>query len=143
MVENNLAPYYTTLKIAIYMAEKMKEEYDKEFNELDTDGDGIVQYNLSSINIDDLAMKGKERELFDFLNSLDYEVIKVFQVIMYTGRDSSCIEEDGTYDYVRIRKHFDQKGWNKNKSIEVNQMVEKCNLATYLKEGCKKLNIVF
>ncbi len=56
---------------------------------------------MSSISIDDLVIRGKEKELFDFLNSLDYEVVKSLQVIMYIGRDSSCIEEDGTYNYEK------------------------------------------
>lgn len=137
----DLTPYYTTFKIALYMSEESYAEYREEFDKLDTDGDGIVSYDLNSINIDDLEMRGKERELFDFLNSLDYEVVKALQVIMYIGRDSSCIEEDGTYSYEKSRKSFDKQGWNPDKSIEVNQMVEKVHLAEYLKEGFKKLNI--
>lgn len=142
MDKYNLEPYYTTLKIAIYMAELAKKEYDEEFDRLDTDGDGIVEYNLGSINVDDLVISGKEKELFDFLNTLDYEVIKAFQVIMYIGRDSSCVEEDGTYNYEETRRFFDKNGWNKDKSIEIHQMIEKFDLATYLKNGCKKLNIL-
>lgn len=137
----DLTPYYTTFKIALHMAEERYREYKEEFDKLDTDGDGIVSYNLSEIDIDDLAIHGKEKELYDFLNTLDYEVIKTLQVIMYIGRDASCMEDDGTYDYEKTRKSFDEQGWNPDKSIEVNQMVEKVHLAEYLKEGFKKLNI--
>lgn len=142
MSKYGLESYYTTLKIVIYMAEKREREYQEELKKLDTDGDGIIEWDLSKIDIDDLPIKGKEKELFDFLNSLDYEVVKVFQVIMYIGRDSFCEEEDGTYNYTETRKYFDERGWNPDKSIEVYQMVEKVDLATYLKDGCKKLNIV-
>lgn len=141
MDKYDLTPYYTTFKIAIYMAEESYREYKEEFDKQDTDGDGIVATNMSSISIDDLVIRGKEKELFDFLNSLDYEVVKSLQVIMYIGRDSSCIEEDGTYNYEKSRKVFDKQGWNEDKSIEVNQMVEKVHLAEYLKDGLKKLNI--
>lgn len=137
----NLTPYYTTFRIAVYMAEESYKEYEENFNKLDADGDGIITYNLSSMNIDDLAIRGKEKELFDFLNTLDYEVVKALQVIMYIGRDSFCEEEDGTYDYEKSRDYFDKQGWNSDKSIEVNQMVEKVHLAEYLKNGFRKLNI--
>lgn len=142
MRKYDLEPYYTTFKIALYMAEERYREYEIEFNKMDTDGDGIVEYNLSDINVDDLVIKGKEKELSDFLNTLDYEVVKALQVIMYIGRDSSCMEEDGTYSYELSRERFDRQGWNEDKSIEVCQMVEKKHLYKYLKDGFDKLNIV-
>ena len=141
MEKYDLSPYFTTFKIALYMAEERYNEHKKEFDKMDTDGDGIVSYKLNSIVADDLVIKGKEKELFDFLNSLDYEVIKTLQVIKYIGRDSFCAEEDGTYNYEKSRNYFDRQGWNQDKSIEVHQMVEKIHLADYLKEGFRKLNI--
>ncbi len=131
MSKYNLTSYYTTFKITLYMA----EEYYKECQE----DEGEV---TSFSSIKDFEMGEKERELFDFLNSLDYEVVKTLQVIMYIGRDSSCMEKDGTYNYEETRKYFDKRGWNSKKSIEVNQMVEKFRLAEYLKKGFEKLNIV-
>ena len=142
MGKYDLEPYYTTFKIALYMAEERYKEYEIEFNKRDTDGDGIVAYNLCDIDVEDLAIKGKEKELFDFLNSLDYEVVKALQVIMYIGRDSACIEEDGTYNYEKSRNRFDYQGWNGDKSIEVDQMVQKPHLNEYLKKGFEKLNII-
>lgn len=141
MNKYDLTPYYTTFKIAIHMAEESYREYKEEFDRQDTDGDGIVSYDLSSIDVEDLMISGKEKELFDFLNSLDYEVIKALQVIMYIGRDSACEQKDGTYNYEKSRKDFEKQGWNQDKSIEVNQMVEKVELAEYWKEGLRKLNI--
>ena len=138
----DLTPYYTTFKIALYLAEESYREYKDDFDKQDTDGDGIITYDFDSIDVDDLVIHGKERELLDFLNSLDYEVVKALQVIMYIGRDSSCMENDGTYSYEKTRNHFDKRGWNSDKSIEVHQMVEKVQLVEYLKEGLKKLNIV-
>ena len=87
--------------------------------------------------------KGKEKELIDYLNTLDYEVIKILQVIMYIGRDCSCIEEDATYSYVKTRKRFDLDGWNVSKEIEVNQMTDKCPLYEYWLSGCEKLGVVY
>lgn len=142
MKKYDLTPYYVTFRIAVYMAEESYKEYREEFDSEDTDGDGIISSDMSSMDIDTLVIKGKEKDLFDFLNSLDYEVVKALQVIMYIGRDSSGIGEDGTYNYEKSREVFNNRGWNKDKSIEVNQMVEKIYLAEYLKEGFKKLNIV-
>lgn len=141
MKRNNLEPYYVTFKIAIYMAEESYREYKADFDKKDTDGDGIVSIRLGDINIEDLVIKEKEKDLICFLNSLDYEVIKALQVIMYIGRDTSFMEEDGTYSYENTRKYFDSQGWNDDKSIEVYQMVEKIYLAEYLKKGFEKLNI--
>lgn len=142
MKKYDLEPYYTTFKIALYMAEESYREYKIEFDKEDTDGDGIVEYVLSDIDIDDLVIKDKKKELSDFLNSLDYEVVKALQVIMYIGRDSSCMEDDGTYSYVKTRNSFDRQGWDDDKSIEVHQMVQKTHLYEHLKNGFDKLKIV-
>lgn len=95
-----------------------------------------------SWDIDELAFSGKEKELFDYISSLDYEEIKTIQTIMYIGRDGSCAEKDGTYDYFKTRKCMDAKGWNEDKDIEAMQMVEKIPLADYLRKGCEKLNLM-
>lgn len=95
-----------------------------------------------SWDIDELAYSGKEKELFDYISSLDYEEIKTIQTIMYIGRDGSCAEEDGTFDYFKTRKRMDVKGWNEDKDIEAMQMVEKIPLADYLRKGCEKLNLM-
>lgn len=79
----------------INITEESYRECEENFNKLDADEVGIITYNLRSINIDDLAIRGKEKELYDFLNTLDYEVVKALLVIMYIGRDSFC-KEDGT-----------------------------------------------
>lgn len=129
MKKYNLEPYYTTFKIALYMAEERYKEY-------------MASHKVCDTNVDDLARKGKEKELYDFLNSLDYEVIKALQVIMYIGRDSACIEKDGTYNYEKSRERFDFQGWDNDKSIEVSQMVQKPQLNEYLKNGFEKLNII-
>lgn len=95
-----------------------------------------------SWDIDELAYSGKEKELFDYISSLDYEEIKTIQTIMYIGRDGSCAEEDGTYDYFKTLKAYGCKGWNEDKDIETMQMVEKIPLADYLRKGCEKLNLM-
>lgn len=138
-----LEPYLLQIRNAISIAKERKKEQDEEFARKDTDGDGIVHERLCIGELEDLIPKGKEKELIDYLNTLDYEVIKILQVIMYIGRDCSCIEEDGTYSYIKTRKNFDLNGWNVRKEIEVSQMTDKCPLYEYWVSGCEKLGIVY
>lgn len=86
--------------------------------------------------------KEKEDELINFLNSLDFEQIKVIQSIMYLGRDRDY-KEDESYQkrYDSMRKYFDDMGWN-DKKIEIGTIVEKLPLDMYLENGFKILNIV-
>lgn len=137
----NMKEYYDIFKNVLSIAEESKKEYDVKFKELDTDGDGFVKFDLSKIDVDDLLVKGKKKELFDYLNSLDYEIVKILYVIMYIGRDSSCAEEDGSYNYVRTREWFDERGWNKDKCAEVEQMLGKVYFVEYLKAGFEKLDM--
>ena len=83
MSKYDLTPYYTTFKIVVYMAEEREKEYAEKFAAKDTDGDGIIVGNLGEIDIEELTVRGKERELFDFLNSLDYELVKTLQVVLW------------------------------------------------------------
>lgn len=144
MEKYDLKPYYITFKIAVYMAEERYKEYEVEFAKEDTDGDGIVGHRVDLDYFEKRAKRSevRKRELSEFLNSLDYEVIKALQVIMYIGKDSNYMESDGTYNYEKTRKCFDHEGWADDKSIEVSQMVEKLPLDKYLKDGFEKLGIV-
>lgn len=85
---------------------------------------------------------GLNTKLEAFLNSLSFDDIKSLQAIMYLGRDKDYDNNlapqqiyNSQYDY------FDKTlGWN-TKELEINQMVEKMPLATYLIEAKKILNL--
>lgn len=124
----------TEIQNVICLADDMNTEYWEEHE----DGEPIEL----DWDIDKLAISGKEKELFDYLSSLDYETIKVIQTIMYIGRDASCIREDGTYDYFYTRECMDKRGWNEDKEIEALQIAEKLPLAEYLRNGCQKINLM-
>lgn len=100
------------------------------------------EVNLEEFELEDLEECEEERNLRIYIESLDYETIKTLQVIMYLGRDMDYDRED-TPDLIlhKQRKHFDSLGWNKDKDIEVNQMVEKIPLGEYLRNGLEILNI--
>lgn len=129
----DLEKYMNEIQHVIGIADEMHREYWAEH----TDGEAVEL----DWDIDKLAISGKEKELFDYLVSLDYEVIKVLQTIMYIGRDSSSIREDGTYDYFYTRQCMDQRGWNEDKEIEAYQIAQKLPLAEYLRKGCQKIGL--
>lgn len=104
--------------------------------------DGII--NLAEITRDDLYEDfyyGVSKELENFLMALDFETVKIIQVIMYLGRDKDYDEKLPVEEiYKQVRAGFD--GSWAEKYIEVNQMVEKFPLDKYLANGFKILKII-
>ncbi|OSA92662.1 UNVERIFIED_ORG: hypothetical protein B2H93_13975 [Clostridium botulinum] len=77
-------------------------------------------------------------ELENFLNALDFEVVKTIQTIMYLGRDKDYENDIPIDRFKKVKKGLI---WNNQKSIEVNQIVSKLPLDKYLEEGFKILGI--
>lgn len=131
------------------MFENLKEVLNKVYvlanerriEEESTYVDGIKVDDLDSLDIENLGYSKKEQELFNFLNSLDFESVKIIQTIMYIGRDHDYDKTD-SYEarYEDYRKSLDSNGWN-NKEIEVSQIVQKVPLDIYLKDGFDILGI--
>ena len=131
------------------MFENLKEVLNKVYvlanerriEEESTYVDGIKVDNLDSLDIETLGYSKKEQELFNFLNSLDFESVKIIQTIMYIGRDHDYDKTD-SYEarYEDYRKSLDSNGWN-DKEIEVSQIVQKVPLDIYLKDGFDILGI--
>ncbi len=98
-------------------------------------------YDLADFDIADLEYSEKEKALFNLLESLDFESVKIVQTIMYIGRDHDYSKSD-TYEvrYRKYRESLDLNGWNE-KEIEINQIVQKVPLDTYLKDGFEILGI--
>ena len=114
---------------------------ERRIDEESTYVDGIKVDNLDSLDIENLGYSKKEQELFNFLNSLDFESVKIIQTIMYIGRDHDYDKTD-SYEarYEDYRKSLDSNGWN-DKEIEVSQIVQKVPLDIYLKDGFDILGI--
>jgi len=84
-----------------------------------------------------------DRELFKYLNSLDYEAIKILQTIMLLGRQKDYNKKlFGEAIYVDYREGVDGSiGWH-SKELDINYMTEKEPLNEYLKDGLKILGII-
>ncbi|WP_252502693.1 DUF3775 domain-containing protein [Sporosarcina sp. Marseille-Q4943] len=80
-------------------------------------------------------------ELDNYLQSLNYDDIKMLQTVMYLGRDQ---DYDGSLHPHLIYKnefdYFEKHGWV-SKEVEINQMTEKLPLADYLKSGLDILKV--
>lgn len=114
---------------------------DRRIEEESTYIDGIKVFDPFTFDIKDLGYTEKEQKLFDFLNNLDFESVKIIQTIMYIGRDHDYKETD-SYEtrYAKYRKSLDINGWN-DKETEVSQIVQKVPLDRYLKDGFDILGI--
>lgn len=131
------------------MFENLKEVLNKVYllanerriEEESTYVDGVKVCDLFIPDIEELGYSEKEQKLFDLLNNLDFESVKIIQTIMYIGRDHDYNKTD-SYEtrYVKYRNSLDINGWN-DKEIEVSQMVQKVPLDRYLKDGFDILGI--
>lgn len=84
----------------------------------------------------------EEKELINYLVSLDFETIKVIQTLMYIGREGGC-KGDTPYEiYTKERAYMDERGWSK-KAIEAAQIEEKMPLGAYLINGLGILQVQF
>lgn len=85
----------------------------------------------------------KQKQLEEYLNSLNFEQIKILQTIMYLGRDKDYNSDDTPEQiYKNQREYMDDLGW-KEKWIEINQIASKAPLDRYLKSGLKILKIKY
>lgn len=125
--------YKNVFKIVLQLAKKRREIYEKY----------PFQGDVSSFLEFEKSPQGKLRfdsdmELENFLNALEYEVIQTIQTIMYIGRDGgsgNCLPSN-IYNQKK-----NSLNWN-NKSVEINQILSKIPLDSYLENGFKILGIV-
>ncbi|MGE6679436.1 hypothetical protein [Bacillus thuringiensis] len=86
-------------------------------------------------------IKRRKNLLKNYMDELDFETIKVLQVIMYLGRDREYDKQDTPEEiYRKDREYFDSQGWN-TQSIETNQMIGKVPFDQYLEIGLEILQI--
>lgn len=86
-------------------------------------------------------VKEKKEALENYLNTQDFEDVKIMQVVMYIGRDTEQSNVKPAAELFEDNYNaFDRNGWNK-KSIEVSQMVQKVPLDEYLIKGKELLNL--
>lgn len=142
MIKFDLEKYGEDLRQALLLAAKLETENIEKFKKQDREEKGYIVCDLSTIDVDELVANGTERELMDFLAERDYELTKILCILMWVGRDSSLQEDDGTYDYSKIRSSLDRSGWEPNQLGQIDYLTGKMKLYTYLQKGLQKLNIL-
>ena len=125
------------IRIICELSKKREEEYrikhkEDEFKTLGEKMDKMLDAMEEGLT-------GAEKQLYEYMHKLDFETIKIIQVIMYIGRDGSD-EVDPTAIYDKQRHDFDKDGWN-TKEIETQQILQKMPLHIYLLKGCEMLQI--
>lgn len=130
---------------------------------------GIIDFRKVNIDLDEIVRKRQESELFEYMNSMNMNTIKVIQTAMYLGRNYQLpdIPDEQMEEYLEIMvenpdfvipcpsrrvnnpeevflEWLDdlsfQKGW-KSKAIEINQIYEKVPLDEYLQAAFEILGI--
>lgn len=80
------------------------------------------------------------KKLDEYVEALDFDVIKEMQVVIYVGRDWDKEDSLSPEEYYQsVREDFDRR-WN-TKEVETYQMLQKIHFVDYLKAGIKYLNL--
>lgn len=112
----------------------------KEYSNIDDINQGIISI-ADLIKKNDTRWENYRKEFDTYLNSLDFEVVKIIQTIMYLGRDEGYDKNDSVKEIYRKRREYFDDGWN-TQEIEVNQILGKGpSLYGYLLNGLKILKI--
>lgn len=128
--------YKEILKKAYRLARERSLFYQKYCN----NENKVGHIDMADVEDGDEIYKKKEDELFNYLNELDYNVVKIIQTIMYLGRDKEYFKEDPPeLIYKKLEKDLEQS-WN-DKEVEVYQIFQKMPLDRYLKDGFEILKI--
>ena len=92
--------------------------------------------------IENLVTGRKQDELFNYLNSLEFDTLRIVASIMFVGRNSAYAYNDNCWNffivvYENARLNFTEKGHL------VEHVYKIVQLPKYLKDGCKKIGLVF
>jgi len=125
------------------LAYQRRIDHDKyALKEFSTTKRGLQEYENYQKSNNKKIVDKSESQLEKYMSSLDFETIKIIQTIMYLGKDEEYNKNDTPQQiYTKERSNFDHQGWNKDKNVEINQMVEKVPFDQYLLNGFKILNI--
>src|SRR5438128_1808974 len=110
----------------IDLAKKIREYYSNELPKRHPN------YPIIGLDEPETPSPLEERELRDFLLSLDPEIVHQLILIMYLGR--------GDFDADHLRKyHASLKRTSETAAMAASQMMEKAPLADYLSDGLAEL----
>ena len=132
---NEYAPYIPTIKRLRDLARERRRNYN---------ADTVSLSDMSSVET--ILREGLHDPVRDYLSELDFDTVKVAEMIMYIGRDYREAEFDAVQpvaDGDALIDSFIQdikgnSGWNE-KRIEENQIGSKMPLDDYLTRGLKIL----
>ena len=125
-------------------------QYARQENNNYTDGN---RKKMGDIDLYEAINRRNGSKLWQYLNSLDYDTIKIVEVMMYVGRDYSIISEEGIENeeikhldtplefFTKIYDDFSDRGWE-SQSIVVEQIYGKAPLDKYLERAVKLLYII-
>lgn len=121
----------------IRLAENWRNAYDISTFE----GGSISEIHAFEATAEGQKINAFAIELDDYLQSLDFDEVKMLQTIMYLGRDKDYDKSLPPHlIYENEFNYFEKNGWV-NKEVEINQMTEKIPLADYLKSGLDILKV--
>lgn len=96
--------------------------------------------NESLSSLEQLAYRGKELELCDYLCTINKDILLDILSIMYTGRDNTFEDEYGNYSLSQSRnliKHLE----NEEQEHLAMQIYQKRPLTKYLINGANKIHL--
>jgi|SRR5699024_519354 len=121
----------------IHLAENWKSAHDVSGFE----GGSITEMLAFEATPEGEKIKALALDLDNYLQSLNYDDVKMLQTVMYLGRDQDYDKSLPPHlIYKKEFDHFDKSGWV-SKEVEINQMTEKVPLADYLKSGLAILEV--
>jgi len=132
---NKYAPYISYIKRLRDLARERHRNYNT---------DAVLLSDMNSVGT--ILRKGLHDPVRDYLSDLDFDTVKVAEMIMYIGRDYREAEFDAVQPVANgdaLINSFTQdikgnSGWNE-KRIEENQIGSKMPLDDYLTRGLKIL----
>lgn len=89
----------------------------------------------------DEATEKNYNKLKNYLLSLDFRIIEIIHTVFQIGRDSGFIPDEQINDYIVFYLE-DCCIANKNKSIEIEQLCGKAQLAEFIYKGCERITSV-
>lgn len=124
-------------KVITLSREEQKEYWKTRSENIKPIGQAVDMADVIDIGEDSEYSK-KHKELFNYLNSLDYDTIMDIQTIMYVGRDYVGYNNMSTTEIFNEVQSSLGRG---DKFAEIDQIISKAPLHKYLENGMKILKM--
>lgn len=130
---------------SIYKIIDLAKERDAVPSMITKDGNANKQKIISLSEMGEInpAYRKLDDDLYNYLQSLDYEVLEVAQVIMLIGRgDCACTRNNiiGEELYLKAKEELSDVIYKDSEGI-ITYITSKCYLGEYLEKGIEILNL--